>query len=246
MGQGRASGGMGLPMLQFATAYTYFIQSDLRESLRAQPYSLHAIYSHGHDDLRKRALLREAMGWHDPPGYYGGNDDEAKQSDGGPARQNDGRRWRYLTYEMAPPERASRHGGFELILSQLRRFELAMRLAALSNRTLIMSAALRQPAMVYPCYAWNTEPPLGGMRHDRVPMPRHCPTYYWLNHQIAEAYDLREPSLQNPRTPAPSAPPHLAGTPGDQRHFDLQPFLLLLVVIGAHHKGSRIARSVHR
>ena len=198
--------GMGvLPMLQFATAYTYFIQSDLRESLRAQPYSLHAIYSHGHDDLRKRALLREAMGWHDPPGYYGGNDDEAKPSDGGPARQNDGRRWRYLTYEVAPPERASRHGGFELILSQLRRFELAMRLAALSNRTLIIpKLRCGNLAMAYPCYAWyHRASTSGGMRHDRVPMPRHCPTYYWLNHQIAEAYDLREPSfLQNPRTPA--------------------------------------------
>ena len=104
---------------------------------QAKPYSLHAIYSHGGGADRKIALLREAQGWHDPPSYYS---DESR---------------RYLTYEAGLSERALRHGGFELLLSQLRRFELALRLARLANRTLIMPR-LRcgNRAMAYPCYAW--------------------------------------------------------------------------------------------
>ena len=43
-------------MLQFATAFTFFVKADLRGTTRARPYSLHAIYSHGHDHLRKRSL----------------------------------------------------------------------------------------------------------------------------------------------------------------------------------------------
>ena len=83
----------------------------------------------------------------------------------------------YLTYDTSPPERAARHGGFDLILSQLRRFELALKVAVLANRTLILPR-LRcgNRAMAYPCYAWyHRAMTSGGMRHDRVPMPEYCP-----------------------------------------------------------------------
>ena len=173
-------------MLQFTTAYTYYIQADLRTSLQARPYSLHAIYSHGHDDNRKRAVLREAHGWHDPPSYY----DDPRRT--------------YLTYNAKLPERATRHGGFDIVLTQLRRFELALRLAMLANRTLVMPR-LRcgNAAMAYPCYAWyHRASTSAGFRHDRVPMPEYCPSYYWLDHGHAQSFPLRESSfLTNPRVP---------------------------------------------
>ena len=109
----------------------------LREHARARPFSLHAIYSHGGGERHKVALLREAHGWHDPPSYYAD-----------PTR-------RYLTYADAPPERLVRLGGFEMIAVQLRRFELALRLAVLANRTLIMPRLrCANQAMAYPCFAW--------------------------------------------------------------------------------------------
>ena len=179
--------GMGvLPMLQFSNAYTYYIQADLRESLRVRPYSLHAIYSHGHDDYRKRALLREAHGWHDAEEYYRH-----------PTRA-------YMTYSTSPSERAMREGGFDLILAQLKKFELALRIAMHANRTLVLPR-LRcgNAAMAYPCYAWyHRATTSAGFRHDRVPMPQYCPSYYWLDHAMAESFPLRESSfLSNPRTP---------------------------------------------
>ena len=142
-----------LPMLQFTTAYTYYIQAALRQHSGSTPFSLHAIYSHGGGEARKLALLREAKGWHDPPSYY---------SD--PTR-------RYMTYHGAPPERVLRHGGFEVVLHQLRRFELALRVARLANRTLILPRLLcGNNAMAYPCYAWyHRATTSGGFRHDRVP-----------------------------------------------------------------------------
>ena len=54
----------------------------------ARPYSLHAIYAHGGGSEKKIAIMREAMGWHDPPEYYSA-----------PHRK-------YLTYDSTPPERA--------------------------------------------------------------------------------------------------------------------------------------------
>lgn len=181
--------GMGvLPMLQFTTAYTYFIQAPLREHTRAKPYSLHAIYTHGGGAEKKVALMRDARGWHDPPGYY---EDEDR---------------RYMTYDSSPPERLQRHGGFDLILTQLRRFEVALRVASLANRTLIMPRLkCGNVAMSYPCYAWyHRATTSAGFRHDRVPMPDYCPSYYWFNYEFAERLKLniREHSfLANPRTP---------------------------------------------
>ena len=177
-----------LPMLQFATAFTFYIKADLRLSLGARPYSLHAIYSHGHDHLRKKSLLREAIGWVDSPDYYGG---EAH---------------RYLVYNASPSERARRFGGFELILSQLKHFEMALRVASLANRTLILPRLqCGAAAMAYPCYAWyHRAMTSSGFRHDAVPMPEFCPTYYWLNHELARTLriPLRESTfLENPRTP---------------------------------------------
>ena len=44
-----------LPMLQFTTAFTYFIHRDRRESLGVPPFSLHAIFAHGKEAARKQA-----------------------------------------------------------------------------------------------------------------------------------------------------------------------------------------------
>ena len=171
-----------LPMLQFATSFTFFIKADLRAHYGARPYSLHAIYSHGSSLQRKRALLREAHGWVDPPEYYGnqwssevirGHQRSSKvitrhqvdppeyygatAAGAMPAQGSacgiptsvvsklvqarlcmQGAPQRYLVYGASLSERARRLGGFETILSQLKRFELAVRVASLTNRTLVL------------------------------------------------------------------------------------------------------------
>jgi hypothetical protein len=48
-----------LPMLQFTTSFTYHMFSRRREALGARPYCLHAIFAHGKEMDRKRAILRE-------------------------------------------------------------------------------------------------------------------------------------------------------------------------------------------
>ena len=141
-----------LPMLQFATSFTFFIKADLRAHYGARPYSLHAIYSHGSSLQRKRALLREAHGWVDLPEYYGATAAGAMPAQGSAcgiptsvvsklvqARLcMQGAPQRYLVYGASLSERARRLGGFETILSQLKRFELAVRVASLTNRTLVL------------------------------------------------------------------------------------------------------------
>ena len=141
-----------LPMLQFATSFTFFIKADLRAHYGARPYSLHAIYSHGSSLQRKRALLREAHGWVDPPEYYGATAAGAMPAQGSAcgiptsvvseavqARLcMQGAPQRYLVYDASLSERARRLGGFETLLSQLKRFELAVRVASLTNRTLVL------------------------------------------------------------------------------------------------------------
>ena len=141
-----------LPMLQFATSFTFFIKADLRAHYGARPYSLHAIYSHGSSLQRKRALLREAHGWVDPPEYYGATAAGAMPAQGSAcgiptsvvseavqARLcMQGAPQRYLVYGASLSERSRRLGGFETILSQLKRFELAVRVASLTNRTLVL------------------------------------------------------------------------------------------------------------
>ena len=181
--------GMGvLPMLQFTTAFTYFIQAALREHAGARPFSLHAIYSHGGGTERKIALLREAHGWHDPPSYYA--DDQRG----------------YLTYNASLPERALRHGGFEMIMAQLRRLELALRIAHLANRTLVMPPMrCGNLPMAYPCFAWyHRATTSGGFRHDRVPMPELCPSYYCAH---ALAAISRSPCEQRQSARHPGARP---------------------------------------
>ena len=70
---GRVRGvGLGiLPMLQFTTAFTYYIHAATRARAAAVPFSLHAIFSHGKSAERKTQILREAGLWTlDPPAYY--------------------------------------------------------------------------------------------------------------------------------------------------------------------------------
>jgi len=123
-----------LPMLQFTTAFTYFIHRERRESLGVPPYSLHAIFAHGKEAARKQFIFREEQLWHDPPSYYEG---------------------RFLEFETSWPPRLKQEGGFELIAVQLRQFEVAVKLASLLDRTLVLPR-LRcgERTMAYPCYAW--------------------------------------------------------------------------------------------
>ena len=175
-----------LPMLQFTTAFTYFVHQGMRERLAARPFSLHAIYSHGKDRSRKRWLLREAMLWHDPPAYY---------TEG-----------RFLSFEPIVSDRLASEGGHEVVISQLRQLASAVRLAGLLNRSLLLPR-LRcgDTALSYPCHAtYHRGYTSDGLAFGRVAMPAFCPTYYWLSYREADhsPVPLREPSfLHNPRVP---------------------------------------------
>ena len=124
--------------------------------------------------------------WHDPPSYYDG---------------------RFLQFETSWPSRLKQEGGFELIAVQLRQFEVAMRLAILLNRTLVLPR-LRcgERTMAYPCYAWyHRAMAYFGLNFAKVPMPEVCPLYYWFASELAEKRGLnfREPNfLSNPRVSA--------------------------------------------
>ena len=180
-----------LPMLQFTTAFTYFMHGKRRESLRARPYCVHAIFAHGKDVDRKVAIFREEMLWHDPPAYY-----EVPRGTAG-----------FLVGETALPPSLRATGGFDMIVFQLRQVHMLFRLAALTNRTLVLPR-LRcgERPMAYPCYAWyHRAMAYFGLNTDKVPMPEFCPMYYWLD--LARIRQLpvrtREPSfLDNPRTPS--------------------------------------------
>jgi hypothetical protein len=177
-----------LPMLQFTTSFTYHMFSRRREALGARPYCLHAIFAHGKEMDRKRAILREERLWHDPPAYYA-----APHTN-------------YLVVEPTVPAKVLATGGFDMISTQLRQTQQAMRLAALLNRTLVLPR-LRcgERPMAYPCYAWyHRAMAYFGLNYDKVPMPEFCPIYYWLDlARLAQLpLDTRESSfLENVRTP---------------------------------------------
>ena len=176
-----------LPMLQFATSFTYFVHRRRRESLGARAYSLHAIFSHGKDALRKQTIFREEMLWHDPPSYY----EEGN----------------FLRYENAVAPSVMREGGFQVLESQLADVRAAFGLALALNRTLILPRVhCSDRTMAFPCYAWYHRARFNfGWGLDKVPLPHSCPLYYWLNERAVEelALPTREPSfLHNPRTPS--------------------------------------------
>ena len=179
-----------LPMLQFTTSFTYYMHRKRRESLRARPYCLHAIFAHGKDAERKMSIFREEGLWHDPPRYY-----ELPPRSAG-----------FLVAEsLSIPPSLRAMGGFDMIRLQLQQVHALFHLARLLNRTLILPR-LRcgERPMAYPCYAWyHRAMAYFGLNTDKVPMPEHCPMYYWLDaHQLrALPVQTREPSfLQNPRT----------------------------------------------
>lgn len=175
-----------LPMLQFTNSFTYFIHRNRRQSLGAAPYCLHVIFAHGKETERKRLILREEMLWHDPHHYY----DQ-----------------KFLRFDPHIPAQLWREGGFELITTQLRQFHNAVRLAQLSNRTLILPRLkCGERPMAYPCHAWYHRAMMYfGLNNQKVPMPDPCPAYYWLNAHMIERLNvpLVESSLlQNRRTPS--------------------------------------------
>ena len=177
--------GLGiLPMLQFTTAFTYFIHAATRARVAAAPFSLHAIFSHGKSAERKAQILREAGLWTlDPPAYYSEgrflqlapDEDDAFRptlSDG----DGDG--------DAAAVAAVRARGGVALLSRQLVRFYQGLRLAALLNRTLVLPRLRCGDApMAYPCYAWYHRAMTSRAKFNglKVAMPRYCPTYYWLS-----------------------------------------------------------------
>jgi hypothetical protein len=135
--------------------------------------------------LPSQFIFREEQMWHDPPSYYEG---------------------RFLEFETSWPPRLKQEGGFELIAVQLRQFEVAVKLASLLDRTLVLPR-LRcgERTMAYPCYAWyHRAMAFFGLNFAKVPMPEVCPLYYWFSADLAERQGLkfREPNfLTNPRVP---------------------------------------------
>ena len=177
-----------LPMLQFTTSFTYFMLRKRRADLGAVAYCVHAIFAHGKDEPRKRAILRDSMAWHDPPSYY---------SEG-----------RYLRFETAVPHQLRLEGGFGIVQAQIDQFVAAMKLAIELNRTLILPRfRCDERAMAYPCYAWYHRAMgyFGFNFFQKITMPDYCPPYYWLDASRLQSFPwpTREPTfLVNPRTPA--------------------------------------------
>ena len=175
VGRGRAhEAALGiLPMLQFSTAFTYFIHAVMRARAGAAAFSLHAIFSHGKSFERKVQILREAQLWHDPPSYYA-----------------EGRYLQLAPDEEEPAAQAARHpddaaaGGVGLMTRQLARFYQGVRLARLLNRTLVLPRVRCGDApMAYPCYGWYHRAMTKDAKFNslKVPMPEWCPSYYWLS-----------------------------------------------------------------
>lgn len=191
---GRVAMGV-LPMLQFTTSFTYHSQRRRRESLRARPYCLHAIFAHGKDTDRKISIFREEQLWHDPPSYYD------------PPPGPDGRPTQFLVAEPVLPQALVQAGGFELLQTQFRQIHAAFRLAALLNLTYVLPRLkCGERPMAYPCYAWyHRSMAYFGLNTDKVSMPEHCPMYYWLDLTKLKQLPVatREPGfLENERTPS--------------------------------------------
>ena len=180
---GRVHGvGLGiLPMLQFTTAFTYYIHAETRARAAAPPFSLHAIFSHGKSAERKAQILREAGLWTlDPPAYYAQgrflqlspHEDDAYR----PTLSTEGDGDADAAY--AADVRA--RGGVALLSHQLVRFYQGLRLAALLNRTLVLPRfPCGDAPMAYPCYAWYHRAMTKDAKWNglKVAMPRYCPTY---------------------------------------------------------------------
>ena len=177
--------GLGiLPMLQFTTAFTYYIHAATRTRVAAAPFSLHAIFSHGKSAERKTQILREAGLWTlDPPAYYA----EGRFLQLSP-HEDDAYRPTLSTEDDGDADAADAadlraRGGVALLSRQLVRFYQGLRLAALLNRTLVLPRLRCGDApMAYPCYAWYHRAMTKDAKWNalKVAMPRYCPTYYWL------------------------------------------------------------------
>ena len=192
--RGRIAMGV-LPMLQFTTAFTYHAQRRRRDSLRARPYCLHAIFAHGKDTDRKISIFREERLWHDPPEYYDPRADDGKTPAG------------LLVADPVVLPSLRAQGGFEILQAQLAQVRAALRLAALLNRTLVLPRLkCGERPLAYPCYAWyHRAMAYFGLNTDKVSMPEYCPMYYWLDLRLLTQLPVatREPSfLDNPRTPS--------------------------------------------
>ena len=209
------------PMLQFTTAFTYFVSRPQLERghpvlARAPPILIHSIFTHGSDAARKRATLREAGGWHDPPSYYDG---------------------RFLAVAPRLPRSCAGHlpgcrdrlssapaeVGYDVILSHQRRVRAGLALALALNRTLVLPRLVcGERPLAAECYAWyhraslatykdgrhspppEAEPvfPVGG--GTTIPMPPICPVYYWVKDftKLGQLRHRESTFLSSKRTPA--------------------------------------------
>ncbi|CAM8906592.1 unnamed protein product [Rhodiola kirilowii] len=112
-----------LPASIFCSGHTYFVQA-MYQQLRLEPYAVHTTFQYAGTD-GKRHRLREAMVFNDPPEYY--------DSPGG-----------FLSFKPSIPKNLLLDGEhnvdthFSLVNFQLKQIRIALAVASLLNRTLVM------------------------------------------------------------------------------------------------------------
>ncbi|KAJ4845033.1 hypothetical protein Tsubulata_023177 [Turnera subulata] len=112
-----------LPASIFCSGHTYFVQA-MHQQLRLEPYAVHTTFQYAGTE-GKRHRLREAMVFYDPPEYY--------DAPGG-----------FLSFKPSIPKRMLLDGEhnleshFSLLNHQIKQIRLALAVALLLNRTLVM------------------------------------------------------------------------------------------------------------
>lgn len=112
-----------LPASIFCSGHTYFVQA-MYQQLRLEPYAVHATFQYAGTE-GKRHRLREAMLFYDPPEYY--------DAPGG-----------FLSFKPSIPKSLLLDGEhnieshFALVNHQIKQIRLALAIALLLNRTLVM------------------------------------------------------------------------------------------------------------
>ncbi|KAJ1434121.1 Nucleotide-diphospho-sugar transferase [Sesbania bispinosa] len=180
-----------LPASIFCSGHTYFVQA-MYQQLRLEPYAVHTTFQYGGTE-GKRHRLREAMLFHDPPEYY--------NPPGG-----------FLSFKPYIPKSLLLSGEhtveshFTLINYQIKQIRIALAIASLLNRTLVMP-----PLWCRIDRLWYPHP--GILEGSMTRQPFHCPLDHvfevnvMLNKLPEEEFgpeiDFREYSiLDNPALPS--------------------------------------------
>ncbi|KAM0967436.1 hypothetical protein ACFX1X_023390 [Malus domestica] len=112
-----------LPASIFCSGHTYFVQA-MYQQLRLEPYAVHTTFQYAGTE-GKRHRLREGMVFYDPPEYY--------DAPGG-----------FLSFKPSIPKSLLLDGEhnvkshFSLINYQIKQIRMALAIASLLNRTLVM------------------------------------------------------------------------------------------------------------